>query len=602
MKAVIYARYSSDNQREESIEGQLRECMEFASRAEIDVIGNYIDRALTAKTDNRPEFQRMIKDSYKHAFDCIIVWKLDRFSRNRYDSAHYKALLRKNGVKVVSAMESISEGSEGILLESVLEGMAEYYSAELAEKVVRGMKENTLKGLHNGGQVTFGYKINEERRFERDEVNAPIVNEIFNMYADGKTVKQIVNYLDSKQIRTSRGGKININAVQRILSNRRYIGEYKFRDIVVSDCIPPLVSKGLFDRVQEKLVKNKKAPATRKAEDEYLLTLKLFCGKCGAHMVGESGMGTSRVYRYYKCANTKKVHTCDKKPVRKEWIEDLAVKKATDILNDEKMISYLIDRIYILQGEENPRIPNLKAQLEDTQKRIANIMDAIEQGIITENTKSRLTQLESKQKELEIAILQEKIKKPFLTKEQIRFGIEKFRKLDISTQEGRQRLIDGFINSIYLFDDKLTITFNFKDGTQTVSLSELEAAKNSDIKCLGAPQNPQMEISVCGFCYASIAARVGCPHREGKLFGHEVLCPALRGKTPQRVRHKKSTDVCLRVLLCAHSSSSWLPHKGKLFGHEVLCPALRGKTPQRARHGHNFSACGFCLRGNLRTY
>lgn len=496
MKAVIYARYSSDNQREESIEGQLRECMEFASRAEIDVIGNYIDRALTAKTDNRPEFQRMIKDSYKHAFDCIIVWKLDRFSRNRYDSAHYKALLRKNGVKVVSAMESISEGSEGILLESVLEGMAEYYSAELAEKVVRGMKENTLKGLHNGGQVTFGYKINKERRFERDEVNAPIVNEIFNMYADGKTVKQIVNYLDSKQIRTSRGGKININAVQRILSNRRYIGEYKFRDVVVSDCIPPLVSKELFDRVQEKLVKNKKAPATRKAEDEYLLTLKLFCGKCGAHMVGESGMGTSRVYRYYKCANTKKVHTCNKKPVRKEWIEDLAVKKATDILNDEKMITYLTDRIYILQGEENPRIPNLKAQLEDTQKRIANIMDAIEQGIITENTKSRLTQLESKQKELEIAILQEKIKKPFLTKEQIRFGIEKFRKLDITTQEGRQRLIDGFINSIYLFDDRLTITFNFKDGTQTVSLSELEAAKNSDIKCLGAPEIIRM---ICRF-------------------------------------------------------------------------------------------------------
>ena len=204
-------------------------------------------------------------------------------------------------------------------------------------------------------------------------------------------------------------------------------------------------------------------------------------------MVGESGMGTSRVYRYYKCANTKKVHTCNKKPVRKEWIEDLVVKKATDILNDEKMITYLTDRIYILQGEENPRIPNLKAQLEDTQKRIGNIMDAIEQGIITENTKSRLTQLEGKQKELEIAILQEKIKKPFLTKEQIRFGIEKFRKLDITTQEGRQRLIDGFINSIYLFDDKLTITFNFKDGTQTVSLSELEAAKNSDIKCLGAP-------------------------------------------------------------------------------------------------------------------
>ena len=122
MKAVIYARYSSDNQTEASIEGQLRECMEFAEHAEIDVVGQYIDRALSAKTDNRPEFQKMIKDSYKHAFDCIIVWKLDRFARNRYDSAHYKSLLKKNGVKVISAKESIGEGSEGILLESVLEG------------------------------------------------------------------------------------------------------------------------------------------------------------------------------------------------------------------------------------------------------------------------------------------------------------------------------------------------------------------------------------------------------------------------------------------------------------------------------------------------
>ena len=503
MKAVIYARYSSDNQREESIEGQLRECMEFANRAEIDVIGNYIDRALSAKSDNRPEFQRMIKDSYKHAFDCIIVWKLDRFSRNRYDSAHYKALLRKNGVKVISAMESISEGSEGILLESVLEGMAEYYSAELAEKVVRGMKENTLKGINNGGQITFGYKLNAERKFEPNETTAPIVEEIFTMYADGKTVKQIVDYLDKKGIRSYRGGKLNINSVQRILSNRRYIGEYKFREVVVPHCIPSLVSDELFERVQQKLIKNKKAPARHKAEDDYLLTLKLFCGKCGAHMVGESGMGTSKVYHYYKCANTKKVHICDKKAVRKEWIEDLVVKKAMEILNDEKLVDYLTDRIYILQGEENPRIPRLKEQLDETEKRISNIMDAIEQGIITDSTKDRLAQLESKKKELEITILQEKIKKPFLTQDQIRFGIEKFRKLNITTQDGKQRLIDGFVNSIYLFDDKVTLTFNFKDGTQTVYLSDVEAAKNSDIKCLGAPKQPAAILRQAVFVYHS---------------------------------------------------------------------------------------------------
>ncbi|MBO5239967.1 MAG: recombinase family protein [Clostridia bacterium] len=161
MRAVIYARYSSDNQREKSIEGQLRECMQYAEYNDISVIDTYIDRALTAKTDNRPNFQKMIKDSYKGAFDMILVWKLGRFSRNRYDSAHYKHLLKKNGVRVVSATETISSGSEGILLESVLEGMAEYYSAELSEKVKRGLTENALKGLWNGFDVAFLYNANQ---------------------------------------------------------------------------------------------------------------------------------------------------------------------------------------------------------------------------------------------------------------------------------------------------------------------------------------------------------------------------------------------------------------------------------------------------------
>lgn len=138
MTGVIYARYSSDNQREESIEGQLRECKAFAEKNDIQIVGTYIDRALSAKTDNRPDFQRMVKDSEKGLFDTVIVWKLDRFARNRYDSAHYKALLRKNGVKVISATEIIADTAEGILLESLLEGMAEYYSADLAEKVIRG--------------------------------------------------------------------------------------------------------------------------------------------------------------------------------------------------------------------------------------------------------------------------------------------------------------------------------------------------------------------------------------------------------------------------------------------------------------------------------
>ena len=566
MKAVIYARYSSDNQTEASIEGQLRECMEYAERTRIDVIGNYIDRALTAKTDNRPEFQRMIKDSYKHAFDIIIVWKLDRFSRNRYDSAYYKALLKKNGVKVVSAKETIAEGSEGILLEAVLEGYAEFYSAELSEKVVRGMTENVLKGRNNGGQVTFGYEIDDDMYFHPHPTTAPIVEEIFTMYDDGKTIKQIVDYLEEKNIKTIRGGKMTINIVQRMLSNRRYIGEYKFRDTVIPDGIPALVNKDLFERVQQKLAKNKKAPARRKAEDDYLLTLKLFCGKCGAHMFGESGMGTSKVYRYYKCAKTKKVHLCDKKPVRKEWMEDLAVKKALEILNNEDLISVLVERIYALQGEENPRIPRLKEQLADIEKRIGNIMSAIEQGIITDTTKDRLSQLETQKKEIEITLLQERIKKPFLTKEQIQFGIERYKKLDLSTLEGKRRLIEAFINAIYVYDDKIVFTFNYKDGTQTVSMSELTTmtatGDNSDMNCIGAPQKQHRLLSVLFLScvvkqFESVAA---C----GKLFGHAVPCPA--GAKLLRAR--------LSVAFCgaSSSSSSRLPLAASYSGTQSLAP------------------------------
>lgn len=280
MNAVIYARYSSDNQREESIEGQLRECKVFAEKNDIQIVSTYIDRALSAKTDNRPDFQRMVKDSEKGLFDTVIVWKIDRFARNRYDSAHYKALLRKNGVKVMSATEIISDTAEGILLESLLEGMAEYYSADLAEKVIRGLTENALKCKYNGGTLPIGYTVDSEQFFQIDPLTAPAVLQAFKSYAEGASMQEVTDQLNIKGVRTKRGGKISINSVTRMLHNRKYIGEYKYRDIVQSGGIPAIVPHDLFDRVQERMITNKKAPAKHKAEDEYLLTTKLFCGKC----------------------------------------------------------------------------------------------------------------------------------------------------------------------------------------------------------------------------------------------------------------------------------------------------------------------------------
>ena len=486
MKGVIYARYSSDNQREESIEGQLRECKDYAERNGITILGTYIDRALSAKTDNRPEFQKMIKDSAKGLFDVVLVWKLDRFARNRYDSARYKNLLKKNGVKVISARENISEGSEGIILEAMLEGYAEYYSAELSEKVIRGLTDNALKCKYNGGTVPMGYYIDEQQYYQIDPKTAPVVLEMFTKYSEGATMQELVNLLNSRGMRSIRGGKITLNIMNHLLKNRRYIGEYSYRDVVKEDGIPAIVPKELFERVQERLAKNKKAPARHKAEDDYLLTTKLYCGKCGSFMVGESGTShTMKVHRYYRCVNTKKKKLCDKKAVKKDLIEDLVVSYTMKAIMNDEVMERLIDTLMELQKRESTDLPLLKKQLAETEKGINNMLNAIQAGIFTPSTKQRLDELEETKSQLEVSILQEEMHKPLLTREQIAFFIYRFRKFDVTKREQRQRLIDSFVNAVYLYEDKIILTFNYKDGSKTITLAEVEG---SDLSVLGAPK------------------------------------------------------------------------------------------------------------------
>lgn len=476
MKGVIYARYSSDNQREESIEGQLRECRAFAAKNDIQIVETYIDRALSAKTDNRPDFQRMVKDSNAKTFDVVLVWKLDRFARDKYDSAHYKRLLRNNGVRVVSATEAISDGPEGILLESLLEGMAQYYSEELAVKVLRGLTENALKCRHNGGNIPVGFVIDKDRHYQLDPVTAPLVLKAFTEYANGKNMREVCDMLNLAGMRTCRGGKMDGNSVTRMLHNRKYIGEYKYRDVIIPNGIPAIVPEDLFERVQDKLKQTKKNSAHFKADEEYLLTTKLFCGKCKCFMAGESGRShTGAVHRYYKCVSVKNHRGCDKRSVRKEWIEDIVIAQIKKILWDDELIEKLADMGVERQGQEDPAIPMLKRQLTEAEKGIGNMLNAIQQGIITDSTKQRLQELEQRKKELETQLAREELlQPPRFTREQFLFWFERMRKYDTKKLEHRRRLIDSFVNAIYLYDDRITFVFNFKDGTQTVSIAELE--------------------------------------------------------------------------------------------------------------------------------
>lgn len=483
MKAVIYARYSSHSQREESIEGQLRECKDFADKNDLVIVGEYIDRAISGKTDHRPDFQRLIKDSEKKQFDAVVMYTLDRFARNRYDSAIYKAKLKKNGIKIFYAKQPMPDTPEGIILESVLEGYAEYYSENLARSIKRGLKENALHCVAMGRPV-LGYNISADRKYEIEPVGAKAVEQIFKMYDEGKSHKQTTDWLNEHGFKTSNGNAFNKNSLPRILRNDKYIGTYRFDDVIVEDAIPPIIDKGLFNRVQEKLNRNAKLKARRKAKEEYLLTSKVFCGHCGEPMVGESGTSkTGKLYNYYKCVTRKKKHNCDKKIERKEWLEQTVVDYTVKhVLTDENIDKIAAKAVELLEKEwqDNSVLLRLQEQLKDIDRRIKNLTSAIEQGIITESTLNRLKELESERKDLELMIAKEEIKKPALAKEHIEFWLCQFKNGDIRDIEYQRHIIDMLINSIYIYDDgdngrKMILTFNTSENdTATLSSSDIE--------------------------------------------------------------------------------------------------------------------------------
>jgi site-specific DNA recombinase len=412
------------------------------------------------------------------------MYTLDRFARNRYDSAIYKAKLKRNGVKIFYAKQPMPDTPEGIILESVLEGYAEYYSENLARSIKRGMKENALHGIPMGNPP-LGYKIGKDRQYEIDPVGAKAVEIIYTMYAEGKSKAQIVKWLNTHGYKTSIGNAFNKNSLYGILKNDKYIGVYRFDDVVLENAIPPIIDKKLFKKVQSTLQHNHAARAKSKAVEDYLLTSKVFCGHCGEPLVGECGTSkTGRLYHYYKCATRKKkAGSCDKKVEKKEWLEQIVVRfTVQQVLTDENIDKISTRTMEFIEKElqDTSVLTTLQEQLRETNKRIKNLISAIEQGIITPTTKERLENLEEERRNLEGQIAKEEIKKPLLTKERIVYWLESFKRGDIKDIEYQRRIIDTLVNSIYVYDDgdngrKLVLTFNISgNNTLTIKSSDLQ--------------------------------------------------------------------------------------------------------------------------------
>lgn len=522
MNAVIYARYSSSSQREETIEVQIRECTKFAEENGYTVLRCYTDKAISGTTDKRPDFQQMIQDSKTHLFDTVLVLRIDRFARDVADSTAYRQILKENGVRVISITENFGEDAVGQLMSRIMESMAEYYSNELREKVQRGQDVNAEKGIWNGGSVPFGLRVSKDQRLEPDPDTAPFVLDVFKRYDEGNTMKEIRDYMNSRGITNTRGLPINYGNIQHMLSNRRYIGEYAYREIVLPNAITPIVPTELFERVQERMAKNQKAPARAKAEEEYLLTTKIFCGNCGAYMCGESGKGRNgTVHRYYKCVSVKKRRgDCKKKAVRKEWIEDLVVNATMEMLMDDDMIEAIVSLLMWIQDQESTMLPMLEKRLKKAESGIHNLLAAIEQGLFTPSTKERLEALEAEKEEVQLLIEMEKLEKPKITAEFMTFWLQRFRKLDITQQSHRQMLIDTFVNAVYVYDDRLLLTYNFKEGTDTISLADVKAAtkgdNGSDLKSFAAPKKKH-PLWGASFWYLGRAERIKCDADERRL-------------------------------------------------------------------------------------
>lgn len=488
MNVVIYPRYSSYRQNETSIEAQLKECYDFCKRNGYTVVGEYIDRATSAKTDNRPEFQRMIADSSKGLFQAIIVYQLDRFARNRYDSATYKAKLKKNGVRVLSAKENISDDASGILIESVLEGMAEYYSVELGQKVNRNMRLNAERGLFNGGFAPLGYKVVDitidtykKKKLVIDPSTAPIVQEIFEMRANNTTILDIVDYLNKKGYKNSKGKAFEDHSLQTMLSNKRYIGTNTYGEEEFPNTIPAIISEDLFNRVQVVKDSYKHSPGKAKAKDEYLLTGKLFCGHCKSAMVGISGSSKGgNTYYYYTCNGAKK-KICNRRNVPKHYIENIVIERCRELLTKQniEIIANEVINVCKKESNESTLLRCLEKQLKETNSSIENLMKAFEKGENIDLINSRLNVKRNEVEELEKQIITEKMKFTNLSKKHIVYFLSKLKHGNTDTLTSRKTLINLFINKIYLYDDKVTIIFNIGSNPVNVDIALLDAISSN---------------------------------------------------------------------------------------------------------------------------
>ena len=528
--AVIYARYSSHSQTEQSIEGQLHDAYEYAEKNGYTIIEEYIDRAKTATSDDRPAFQQMIKASEDGHFQFVIVWKQDRFARNRYDSAVYKRILKNNGIRVVSVMENITDSPEGVILEGLLESMAEYYSANLSENIKRGKAESVRKGLYPGGPVPIGYII-QDKRLIPDPRTAPVVQEIFRRYADGERTADIARDLNARGLRCKRGALFQRGTLMHILANRTYAGDYCYGDQIITESITPLIDHDLFDRAQARRDIARKGPASsRDRSSPCLLTGKIFCGECGGKILGACGQNkTGKVYKYYQCeAQGHKRSQCGLRHILREDIHYGVCRVVSDFVLNKKRrtLESLADSIMELYQSEidTSALKSMESQYNQLEKDLDKLVDSL--IVMPESARpriaSRMEALERQKNDLGSRLIRKRAecnatfsKDDFVKALRITFD-------DLKSIENQKFIINNFVNSVYLYNDgRIVVYLNGISGLPHPLEDDppgKDAWENGKALSVPAGAFTLQEFSSCSSLYTYVPVNVSKQEHSPLLF------------------------------------------------------------------------------------
>jgi site-specific DNA recombinase len=547
LRAVIYARYSSDNQRDESIDAQVRLCKDYIKGKGYMLTQVYADEAVSGRTDDRAQFQKMLTDAKEGFFDVVVIDAVDRFSRDKYDSVLYKRELRKKcGVRIEYASQKIDDTPEGFMLEGILENLAQYYAANLARETMKGLTENALRGWHTGGIPPFGLKLvtnigeggDVYKTYDIHPDHAPVVKKIFEIYDAGGTYGEIMTATKEDMIRL-RGRPLSKNSIHDMLRNEKYTGTFVFgkgtkkkhrkggtKVMRVPDAFPAIVSRELWERVQARMDKRRHSPGERargKAKEVYLLSGLIFCGQCGSAFVGNRNVGKTakKRYAYYKCGLKDRSKECTAKTIRKEVVEQIVIDDIKQSIFSPKAKAGLRRKFerYLQTRPKSldKRITQIKKEIAGIDKIINNLVTAVELGKGSATLIERLELHEDRKGELqnELLNLEAKKEKPVeigLVDELLEKAEQEFERAD-DLQKIKQ-VIQLFVDRVVVHDDKVEVITKIK----------IPAGDNSDgdsggtfWDTVGSPNGTRTRVSTLrGWCPRPLDDRAinGCGTRD----------------------------------------------------------------------------------------